>query len=538
MKAAIYCRVSTAMQEEEGSSLDTQEERCRAYAAERGWQVVTVYRETHTGSELWERPQLTALRETVREGAVDVMLAYALDRLSRKQTHVAIIADDCERAGAVLAFVTEDFEKSAVGTFLRSAKAFAAELEREKIAERTQRGLLARVTSGKLRPGIRALYGYEWNADRTRYVINADKAAIVRRVFDRIAAGGTLNSVARILTDDGVPTPNGSPRWLRCVLQQMLRNEAYMGVAYAYKTSVKKVNGKRTFSTRPIAEQVFLPAGTIPAIVLPERFAAVQERLDRNKAQAVRNNQNPEAFLLRGGFVRCAHCGHNVRTAWVPGYKDAPRRAVYMVKGNSSNHPGCPECGINAAILDEAVWEKVRTLVMQPEVVMREVERVKTDDPTTDDRASVESLLTETRRKRDNLTRALADIDDADVQTSVLSELKVVSQRVRDLETERDTLTAQRDAWQVSRDQLDSLSAWLGVVSTNIDALTYQQKRDLLTALDVQVTLHPAAHTPRYTITASLPLDDDIVSATSMSRSSRRGRRCGRCAGAPTYRPS
>ncbi len=82
-RCAIYVRVSTVGQEQDGTSLDTQEERCRAYAAERGWQVVAVYRETHTGSELWERPQLTALRDAVRSGAVDVLLAFALDRLSR-----------------------------------------------------------------------------------------------------------------------------------------------------------------------------------------------------------------------------------------------------------------------------------------------------------------------------------------------------------------------------------------------------------------------------------------------------------------------
>ena len=75
------------------------------------------------------------------------MLCYALDRLSRSQIDTAILVDRIESAGASLALVTEDFEKSATGTFLRGAKAFAAELEREKIGERTQRGRRARVAS-------------------------------------------------------------------------------------------------------------------------------------------------------------------------------------------------------------------------------------------------------------------------------------------------------------------------------------------------------------------------------------------------------
>jgi len=515
MKAAIYCRVSTTMQEEEGSSLATQEERCRAYAAERGWQVVAVYRETHTGSELWERPQLTALREMVRSGAVDVMLAYALDRLSRKQTHISIVAEDCERAGAQLAFVTEDFEKSAVGTFLRSAKAFAAELEREKIAERTQRGMLARVKGGKLRPGGRPLYGYVWRDEtKSAYSVDEKRAAVVRRIYDMIATGTTLRHVAAYLDSSAIPTANGAPHWSHCVIRGMVKHPGYAGVAVGNRVSLRKVSGKWQYHERPASEHIPLPTGTIPPIVTTEVWEAAQAQLARNTAEATRNNHDPQAFLLRGGFVQCAACGRNVRTMWYPAGPAAPRRAAYAVQRRSTNHPDCPACSIEAATLDAAVWGKVRALVMERDIVMREVERMKTDDPTTADRAAVESLLVETRRKRDNLTRALANIDDADVQTSVLSELKAVSQRARDLETERDTLTAQRDDWQVSRDQLDSLSVWLSTVSANIDTLAYGQKRDLLTALDLRVVLHPANHAPRYTVTASLPLDapeSDIV---------------------------
>jgi DNA invertase Pin-like site-specific DNA recombinase len=58
----------------------------------------------------------------------------------RSGTNTAILIDRIESAGASLALVSEDFEQSTTGTFLRGAKAFAAELEREKISERTQRG--------------------------------------------------------------------------------------------------------------------------------------------------------------------------------------------------------------------------------------------------------------------------------------------------------------------------------------------------------------------------------------------------------------
>jgi site-specific DNA recombinase len=82
-----------------------------------------------------------------------------LDRVSRNQVDTAILIDRIDSAGATLQLVTEDFEKSATGTFLRNAKAFVAELEHEKITERTQRGRLARVKSGKPIVSPRPPYG-------------------------------------------------------------------------------------------------------------------------------------------------------------------------------------------------------------------------------------------------------------------------------------------------------------------------------------------------------------------------------------------
>src|SRR5262245_50545254 len=91
--AAIYCRVSTTETEEEGTSLIKQEERGRRHADTQGYTIeeTHVYREVYTGTELWERSQLTALRDTLRKGRVDVVIAYAIDRLSRDPVHLGVV---------------------------------------------------------------------------------------------------------------------------------------------------------------------------------------------------------------------------------------------------------------------------------------------------------------------------------------------------------------------------------------------------------------------------------------------------------------
>src|SRR5215211_2873614 len=98
-RCVVYCRISSAGQED-NSSLETQEQDCRAYAAAHGWSVVGVFKDIHTGRELFERPQLTLLRESMRRREFDVLLVWALDRLSRKQTHQGLILTEAEHAGA------------------------------------------------------------------------------------------------------------------------------------------------------------------------------------------------------------------------------------------------------------------------------------------------------------------------------------------------------------------------------------------------------------------------------------------------------
>lgn len=306
-RAVIYTRVSTSKQEEDGTSLTTQEERCRAYAADRGWQIAGSFTETSSGAKYRDRPGLSALREQVRSGGVDVVLAYALDRLSRNQAHVYIIAEEIESSGARLALVTEDFEDSAVGRFIRSAKAFAAEVEREKITERTQRGMRQRATDGKPVSG-RPLYGYRWaDVERTRLEADPDTAPVVRRIFRAAAAGTTLRQISLGLAADGIPTASGKAlMWDISMLRYVLRHTNYTGDALAFYTT--RQNGQKSWK-RDTENAIVLPTGTYPALIDRETWDAVQARLTRNQREAARSNAAPHETLLRGGFVRCGYCG-------------------------------------------------------------------------------------------------------------------------------------------------------------------------------------------------------------------------------------
>lgn len=136
MRTAIYCRVSTIDQAKEGTSLGTQEDACRADAAAHSDTVseAHVYRETFTGTELWDRPKLTELRRAIRAGEVEGVVCHAIDRLARDPVHLGVILSEAEHAGVTVRFVTEPLDESPEGQLIRFVPAsFAATRRRSSM---------------------------------------------------------------------------------------------------------------------------------------------------------------------------------------------------------------------------------------------------------------------------------------------------------------------------------------------------------------------------------------------------------------------
>ena len=227
-RCIIYSRVSTDTQERDGTSLETQERACAEYAEVQSWTIVGTLRDTASGFTLG-RPGIAEVRSLAGQGLVDVILSHSLDRLSRKQTHVAILVEEMEENGAALSFVTEKFEDTATGQLLRSVKAFAAEFEREKIAERTMRGKAERARSGRLPQGTgRGMYGYIYDPASGKRRIASDQAAVVRHLFEEFASGASITGLANALNEEGIPTMHGKA-WQQATIFHMLRNPGYAG---------------------------------------------------------------------------------------------------------------------------------------------------------------------------------------------------------------------------------------------------------------------------------------------------------------------
>lgn len=493
-RVAIYVRVSS-MGQEDNYSLQTQELACRAWCQDRGYDVAGVFKDVWTGAEVFERPGLSALRTGMRADSFDILLVYALDRLSRDTNHQGLVLSEAEHAGVLWQSVTEDIDNSPQGKIMRAVIGGMAELERLKIAERTQRGKRARIDSGKPSVGCRAPFGYRWTTlAKDRLELDPLTAPVVRRIITSIASGTSARQMALTLMREGVATPSGrSAKWHVSTIRTLLANPVYGGQSVANRWTVTKVKGKRRQKPTPETQHVRIE-NVAPPIVSQEMLNAARDRLAVNKRVATRNNANPEAALLRGGFIRCGYCGLAMRV------QNQNRGTFYRCNTSSRDQNGCPHHMISAHIIDGAVLQRMQHILSQPQIIRAEVAKLRQGDPTKANREAVQVRLAEIERQRSNLARRVATIDDDEIVGVLLAEMAALGTQHAALVAERSELVAERESWEFAQCRLDDLASWCQVVAHNIDLLNYEGRRLALDALGIQVRVWSTSHSPRYEI--------------------------------------
>ena len=302
-------------------------------------------------------------------------------------------------------------------------------------------------------------------------------------LFQWALEGVSLRGIVARLRERGIPSPSGKQYWAPSVLRDLLRRTVYSGTATAYQTQQERLpNGSHLRRRRTPEEQVTLP-GIAPAIVTPEEHAAVLARLDTNKATATRNNRDPEATLLRAGFIHCGHCGNRLTTTRHP-----ERGASYRCDWGTAHRHNCPRPTILAHMIDPIVWEQVATVLRQPTIIAREVELRREDGSFARDLAAVERMIEAVTDKQGRIAKRVAAIDD-DVAAPLMAELHALATTKKVAEREQDDLRRRIADEEADATRLRSLSEWCQTVASNLDALTYAEKRLALDGLGVKVRI-------------------------------------------------
>lgn len=361
-RVAIYCRVSTVEQAEEGYSVDEQRRRCIEYCEKEGHEVFKVYEDRGiSGKNISGRPGLKDLLKDSNDKKFDLVVVWKLNRISRRLIDILNIVDTLDKNSIAFRSLTESFEtETPAGKLQLNIMGAIGEFERGTIAENVKMGMIARAREGKWNGG--KVLGYDVvevpsegkKRKETKLVINEKEAMTVRRIFELYSEGHGYKATVNRVNKEGHKSKRGNA-FSTASIKEILKNPVYIGkIRYNLR---QDWNEKRRKNINP---NPILVDGEHEAIIDDETWEKVQIILkDRSKTH---NRVYDSEFPLTG-LLKCPVCGASMTIG--RSYhkrKDGTRKvAEYYVCGNWKNKGTavCNSNSIRAEVADEVVTNKI-----------------------------------------------------------------------------------------------------------------------------------------------------------------------------------
>lgn len=356
-KEKIYCAIYTRKSTSEGldqdfTSLDAQREAAENYIASQrneGWLVLPERYDDagYTGANL-ERPALQKLLSDIKDGRVDCIVVYKVDRLSRSLLDFTQLLELFETNNVSFVSVTQNFNtNTSMGRLTLNILLSFAQFEREIISERTRDKMAAGRRKGRWLGG-RPVLGYDLDRENHKLIVNEKEAEIVREIFALYIKECSLLSVAIILNDKGYKTKRfitksgkvlGGEKFKNTYIQHIIKNVLYIGKV--------KYMGQ-------------LYQGLHEPIIGNDIFEKAQEILANNRVER-QSSKNTKNIGLLNHLLRCKACGsimfHTYSTKGNYKY-----RYYVCMNAQKRGYNSCPTRSVNAQAIEDSVIDGLRKI--------------------------------------------------------------------------------------------------------------------------------------------------------------------------------
>lgn len=447
MKAALYVRVSTHMQAEEGYSIGAQKERLKEYCKAKEWEVYDVYEDGGYSGGKIDRPALSQLIEDVEQ--FDVVLVYKLDRLSRSQKDTLYLIEDVFLENDVdFVSMNENFDTtSPFGRAMIGILSVFSQLEREQIKERMAMGKQERAKAGLYHGGGNYHpYGYDFIDGKL--VVNEYEAMQIRELFDLYLQGYGTDTITQMLRDKYGGWPSST------TVRRAIDKELYIG---------KIVNKGNVYD------------GQHEPIIDEETFEKAQ-RMARKKQARVKRRKSKHPMPLFTGLTHCGHCGARYfRHQQLYVYKDK-REPRYWYQCYSRN--GRPR----HMVKDKNCKNKNYRQNELESIVFDEIKRLAETSTQSFSTGLKENNNTQTVEKQ--LNKINAQVSRLlDLYQLGHVEYSEIDTRIQKLNDEKESLTEEISRMKQNNITRDEAIGFMSVARDTIDNGTDEQKRQLIVKL-------------------------------------------------------
>jgi site-specific DNA recombinase len=401
VRCVIYTRKSTTEGLDSNfSSLDAQREACEAFIksqASAGWRTLPIQYDDggFTGGNM-ERPAFQQMITDIKEGQIDCVVVYKIDRLSRSLLDFAKMMEIFDRHNVSFVSITQEFNTStSMGRLMLNILLSFAQFEREIISERTRDKIAAARKKGKWVGGYPVL-GYDIDPLNRRLVVNEEEAEKVRAVLDIFIETRSFSDTLERLNEKGMTTKTWTTRKGK-VIESRPFNRARLICLLSNPLYIGKV---------PYKGEMY--DGEHEAIIEPETWSRAREILSNGCAvgrSAAKTKQNG----LLTGILRCASCDAPMTRTYA--MKKGKKYSYYVCSNAHRNGwKSCSVKSVNAEDIESFVSERLRDIggseEMMREIAVRAAEEHKREKKTLDnEKDRLEKDVTKLNTEIARLTR-------------------------------------------------------------------------------------------------------------------------------------
>ena len=415
---AIYTRVSTIEQAEEGYSNDEQERLLTNWCNKNGYEIYKCYSDRGiSGKDIKHRPALKELLKDAEEKKFDMVISWKINRISRKLSDVLKIVDIFEKNNITFKSYSEPFETDTpAGKMQFQMMALIGEFERGTIAQNVKMGMCAKARAGEWCGG--RVLGYDLvpiddiqtgKRRKTKLIINEKEAEVVRIIFNEYANGRGYKAITNNINKLGYKTKKGNNFSVGSI-KDILTNPVYIGkVRYNVRQNWSEKR-RRNINANPI-----ITDGIHDSIIEESLWDKVQAILESKKGKPARIYDGK--FPLTG-ILKCPKCGAGMvimRTTNT--LKDGTkRRLTYYACGNWKNK-GTAVCNSNTIRCDKAneyVFSKISEILSNDKMIKSIVTNINKErnnrvSPAKKELARIERELQKLDGKKKKIFEAYED---------------------------------------------------------------------------------------------------------------------------------
>jgi len=304
-RVAAYARVSTD-HEDQQSSYEAQVDYYTHFIKERAdWEFVDIYAdEGITGTSIKHREGFKRMIQDALDGKIDLIVTKSVSRFARNTVDSLTTIRNLKEKGVECFFEKENiWTFDGKGELLITIMSSLAQEESRSISENCTWGQRKRMADGRVSVPFEHFLGYD-RGEHGELVINEEQAKTVRLIYDLFLQGLTPHSIAKRLTEMGIPTPRKKAVWNQTTVRSILTNEKYKGDALMQKCYTENFITKKQLVNRGVLPQYYVE-GNHEAIIAPETFELVQQEIARRQQKGGRYS-GVDIFASR---LVCGECG-------------------------------------------------------------------------------------------------------------------------------------------------------------------------------------------------------------------------------------